>query len=260
MDWMTPLGYLIGFGTVGYVLVQGNSVGLILNTHAILLVFGGTLGATLISYPTTLIVQAVRAVRVFLFPGARPDATALVRAIVRLSDKARRQGLESLEEDLPQIGIPFLSDGLRLILDGVPAEIVRNNLIKEIRFARDRHAQVSNVFRSAAAYSPIFGLLGTLVGVVQVLMTLTDPKTIGASMAIAMTATFYGIFSANFLFLPIAGKLTVYAQEEIFLKELIIEGIQCLQQNEVPALTLRKLESFADAHKRDQLNVERRAA
>ena len=257
---MTPIGYLIGFGTVGYVLVQGNSVGLILNTHAILLVFGGTLGATLISYPTTLIVQAVRAVRVFLFPGARPNTTALVRAIVRLSDKARRQGLESLEEDLPQIGIPFLSDGLRLILDGVPADIVRNNLIKEIRFARDRHAQVSNVFRSAAAYSPIFGLLGTLVGVVQVLMTLTDPKTIGASMAIAMTATFYGIFSANFLFLPVAGKLTVYAQEEIFLKELIIEGIQCLQQNEVPALTLRKLESFADAHKRDQLNTERRAA
>jgi chemotaxis protein MotA len=260
MDWMTPLGYLIGFGSVGYVLVQGNSVGLILNTHAILLVFGGTLGATLISYPTTLIFQAVRAVRVFLFPGARPDATALVRTIVRLSDKARRQGLESLEEDLPQIGIPFLSDGLRLILDGLPADLVRNNLIKEIRFARDRHAQVSNVFRSAAAYSPIFGLLGTLVGVVQVLMTLTDPKTIGAAMAIAMTATFYGIFSANFLFLPIAGKLTVYAQEEIFLKELIIEGIQCLQQNEVSALTLRKLESFADAHKRDQLNPERRAA
>jgi len=267
MDWMTPVGYLIGLGTVGYVLVQGNSVGLILNTHAILLVFGGTLGATLISYPSSVIYQASRAVRVFLFPGARPDTTAVVRTIVRLADKARRQGLDSLEEDLPQITIPFLVHGLRLILDGVPAEIVRNNLIKEIRFARDRHAQVSNVFRSAAAYSPIFGLLGTLVGVVQVLMTLTDPKTIGASMAIAMTATFYGIFSANFLFLPIAGKLNVYSQEEVFLEELIIEGIQCLQLNEVPALTLRKLQSFADAHKQDQLQnlsgsapTERRAA
>ena len=138
-------------------------------------------------------------------------------------------------------------------MDGVPAEIVRNNLIKEIRFSRDRHAQVANVFRSAAAYAPIFGLLGTLVGVVQVLMTLTDPKTIGASMAIAMTATFYGIFSANFLFLPIAAKLNVFSQEEVFLEELIIEGVQCIQQNEVPALTMRKLQSFAEAHKRDQL-------
>jgi chemotaxis protein MotA len=202
-----------------------------------------------------VIVQSIRAVRVFLFPGSRPDTTAVVRTIVRLADKAKRQGLESLEEDLPQIGIPFLVNGLRLILDGLPPEIVRNNLIKEIRFARDRHGQVSNVFRSAAAYAPIFGLLGTLVGVVQVLMTLTDPKTIGASMAIAMTATFYGIFSANFLFLPIAGKLNVYAQEEVFLEELIIEGIQCLQQNEVPVLTLRKLQSFADAHKRDQLTT-----
>jgi chemotaxis protein MotA len=253
MDWMTPVGYLIGLGSVGFVLIQGNSVGLIINMHAILLVFGGTLGATLLSYPSGVLFQSVRAVRVFLFPGSRPDTTAVVRTIVRLADKSRRQGMESLEGDLPQIRIPFLVNGLRLVMDGVPPEIVRSNLIKEIRFARDRHAQVSNVFRSAAAYAPIFGLLGTLVGVVQVLMTLTDPKTIGASMAVAMTATFYGIFSANFLFLPIAGKLNVYSQEEVFLKELIIEGVQCIQQNEVPALALRKLQAFADAHKRDQL-------
>ena len=253
MDWMTPLGYIIGLGSVGYVLVQGNSVGLILNVHAILLVFGGTFGSTLISYPSGVIGQALRAVRIFLFPGSRPDTTVVIRTIVRLAEKAKRQGLESIEADLPQILIPFLVNGLRLVLDGVPADIVRSNLIKEIRFARDRHAQVANVFRSAAAYAPIFGLLGTLVGVVQVLMTLTDPKTIGAAMAVAMTATFYGIFSANFLFLPIAGKLNVYAQEEVFLEELIIEGVQCIQQNEVPALTLRKLRSFAEAHKRDQL-------
>jgi len=255
MDWMTPIGYLIGLGSVGYVLIQGNSVGLILNMHAILLVFGGTLGATLLSYPSGIIFQSVRAVRIFFFPGSRPDTTAVVRTIVRLADKAKRQGLDSIDADLPQIRIPFLVNGLRMVLDGVPAEIVRSNLIKEIRFARDRHAQVSNVFRSAAAYAPIFGLLGTLVGVVQVLMTLTDPKTIGAAMAIAMTATFYGIFSANFMFLPIAAKLSVYSQEEIFLEELIIEGVQCLQQNEVPALTMRKLQSFADAHKRDQLQT-----
>src|SRR5258708_39141076 len=253
MDWMTPLGYLIGLGSVGYVLIQGNSVGLILNMHAILLVFGGTLGSTLISYPSGVILQAVRALRIFFFPRSRPHTTVVIGTIVRLAEKTKRQGVESIEGDIAKIQIPFLVNGLRLVLDGVPAEIVRSNLIKEIRFARDRHAQVANVFRSAAAYAPIFGLLGTLVGVVQVLMTLTDPKTIGASMAIAMTATFYGIFSANFLFLPVAGKLNVYSQEEVFLEELIIEGVQCLQQSEVPALTMRKLQAFADAHKRDQL-------
>jgi len=136
------------------------------------------------------------------------------------------------------------------VLDGLPVDMVRSNLVKEIRFARDRHAQIANVFRSAASYAPIFGLLGTLVGVVQVLMTLTDPKTIGSSMAIAMTATFYGIFGANFIFLPIAGKLNVYAQEEVFLEELMIEGILSIQQNEVPALVSRKLQAFAEAHQR----------
>lgn len=255
MDWMTPLGYLIGLGTVGYVLIEGNSVGLIFNAHAILLVFGGTLGATLLSYPSSVLLQAVRAIRIFLFPGQRPDPMRLIRLIVRLADKGRRQGIESLETDLPQLGIPFLSNGLRMILDGLPPDIIRDNLIKEIRFARDRHAQVSNVFRSAASYAPIFGLLGTLVGVVQVLMTLNDPKSIGASMAVAMTATFYGIFGANFIFLPIAGKLNVYAQEEIFIEELIIEGIDCIQRQEVPALAMRKLQSFAEAHKRDQLQT-----
>src|SRR3982751_2483148 len=103
MDWMTPLGYLIGLGTVGYTLVKGQSVGLIFNMHALLLVYGGTLGATLLTYPQNVIVQALRAVRVFLVPGNRPRATDVVALIVRLSEKARRQGLDSLEPDVNQI-------------------------------------------------------------------------------------------------------------------------------------------------------------
>ena len=260
MDWVTPLGYLIGLGTVGYVLIDGQSIGLIFNLHAILLVYGGTLGATLLSFPSSILGQAIRALRVFLFPGKRPQATEVVRLCMRLQDKARRQGLESLEADLPEIRLPFLVNGLRMVLDGLPQDLVRANLTKEIRFARDRHAQVASVFRSAASYSPIFGLLGTLVGVVQVLNTLTDPKTIGASMAVAMTATFYGIFGANFLFLPVAGKLHAYSQDEVFLQELMIEGIQCLQLNEAPALAFRKLQSFADAHQRSALQQDVRRA
>jgi chemotaxis protein MotA len=260
MDLMTFLGYFVGFGTVGYVLISGNSVGLILNVHAIILVFGGTLGSVLLSFPSSILFQASRSLRVFLFPGNRPETTGIIRLLMRLSDKARRQGMESLETDLAAIRMPFLVNGLRMVLDGLPGEMVRSNLIKEIRFSRDRHAQIANVFRSAASYAPIFGLLGTLVGVVQVLTTLNDPKTIGASMAVAMTATFYGIFAANFLFLPVAGKLNVYAQEETFLQELMIEGILSIQQNEVPAMAFRKLQAFAEAHQRDQLAAGRLGA
>src|SRR5882672_8048887 len=100
MDWMTPLGYLIGFSTVGYTLVKGQSVGLIFNLHALILVYGGTLGATLLTYPQNVMLQAVRAVRVFLLPGNRPSAANVVALIVRLAEKARRQGIESLEPDV----------------------------------------------------------------------------------------------------------------------------------------------------------------
>src|SRR5258708_22159277 len=117
MDWMTPIGYLIGLGSVGFVLIKGNSVGLIINFHAILLVFGGTLGATLLTYPASVIFQSVRAVRIFLFPGSRPNTTDVVRTIVRLADKAKRQGLDSIEADIAQIQIPFLLNRLRLVLD-----------------------------------------------------------------------------------------------------------------------------------------------
>ena len=256
MDWMTPLGYIIGLGTVGWVLIRGNSVGLIFNLHAIVLVYGGTLGATLLSYPSSVHLSSHSVGAYFPFSGhdvpRRPRSSKLLSAWpIKRAAKASK----ALKPDVTQIQIPFLAMGLRMVLDGLPVEIVRGNLIKEIRFARDRHAQVSNVFRSAASYAPIFGLLGTLVGVVQVLVTLSDPKTIGASMAVAMTATFYGIFGANFLFLPVAGKLNVYAQEEVFLAELMIEGILCIQQNEVPALALRKLQFFAEAHKRNQIEA-----
>src|SRR4029077_5699161 len=115
MDWMTPLGYLIGFSTVGYTLVKGQSVGLIFNMHALLLVYGGTLGATLLTYPQNVIVQSLRAVRVFLFPGKRPNSTDVVVLIVRLAEKARRQGMESLEPDINQMTLPFLASGLRMV-------------------------------------------------------------------------------------------------------------------------------------------------
>src|SRR5258708_32338722 len=130
MDWMTPLGFLIGFSTVGYTLVKGQSVGLILNMHAFLLVYGGTLGATLLTYPQNVLVQALRAVRIFLIPGNRPSAPNVVALIVRLAEKARRQGMESLQPDITQLQIPFLAAGLRMVLDGLPVDIVRNNLMK----------------------------------------------------------------------------------------------------------------------------------
>src|SRR6185295_2121962 len=152
--------------------------------------------------------------------------------------------MESLELDVRGTRDQFLSNGLKMIADGLSPNVVRGNLEKEIHFIRLRHGEISNVFRNMATYAPIFGLLGKLVGVVEVMMNLTDPRTMGMHMAVAMTATFYGIFGANFLFLPVAGKLQSYSEQELFLKEVIIEGILSIQRQEVPAILSRRLQAY----------------
>src|SRR5437870_3598284 len=124
MDWMTPLGYLIGLSAIGYVLVSGQTVGLIFNLHAFVLVFGGTLGSTLLSYPTGVIRQALQALRVFFLPGTRPGVTNVIDLLTRLAEKARRIGPESLEDDIAQVPVPFLARALRLMLDGLPTDLL----------------------------------------------------------------------------------------------------------------------------------------
>ena len=139
---------------------------------------------------------------------------------------------------------PFFRDSLLMVIEGIELETIHEKLEKEIAIVRRRHHQVSSLFRSMGGYSPIFGLLGTLIGVVQVLRNLTDAQSMGASMAIAVTATFYGIFGANFLFLPIAGKLTIYSEDEILIKELFARGVMAIQKGEVPLVVERQLEAF----------------
>jgi chemotaxis protein MotA len=138
----------------------------------------------------------------------------------------------------------FLADGVSMVIDGLSPDMVRENLLKEITFIRKRHFQVSNVIRSMGTYSPIFGLLATLLGVVQVLKSISDPKSLGSSMAIAVTGTFYGIASANFIFLPVANKLDGYTDAELLVKEVMIEGILAIQAGEMPLLVGKRLRAF----------------
>jgi chemotaxis protein MotA len=253
MDLMTLLGWVVGLGSIAWVLRQGGAVNFFLNYRAIVLVFGGTLGATLITYPWQTLKRVPRSLLLFLFPGRRESADSVMSRLLALSSRARRSSMESLEMDMRQTHDFFLANGLKMIADGLPAAAIRNNLEKEIYFIRLRHNEISNVFRNMATYAPIFGLLGTLVGVVEVMLNLTDPRTMGIHMAIAMTATFYGIFGANFLFLPVAGKLQAYSEQELFLKEVMIEGILSIQRQEVPAILARCLESYLNRRNRSKL-------
>ncbi|MBI4386351.1 MAG: MotA/TolQ/ExbB proton channel family protein [Elusimicrobia bacterium] len=244
MDLMTIFGATFGVGAVYYVLAHGGMLKMILNLEAIILIFGGTLGSVMISYPWSALKWIPSALRMILIPPKRADYLLLIRTLAQLAEKAKRAGIESLQSELPRLPHPFLADGVQMLLDSLEAEVIRERCERDILVTRHRHLQLSGIFRSAGTFSPIFGLLGTLVGVVQVLKNITNPQTMGASMAIAMTASFYGIFAANFLFLPIAGKLDFYSEEEIVARELIAKGVLAIQQGEVPWMIYRRLEAY----------------
>lgn len=250
MDLMTILGGVVGLGVVIFVVVAGHMARFLLNKEAIILIFGGTLGSVMISYPWSALQFVPNAVKMMIFPPRRPDANLLITAFVRLAELSRRSGADAMAGELRSLPHPFMRDSLQMILDGLDEETIDDRCQRDIVATRHRHLQVSGIFRSAGTYSPIFGLLGTLIGVVQVLSNITDPSKMGASMAVAMSASFYGIFAANFCFLPIASKLTFYSDEEVLSRELIAKGTLCLVRGEVPWLIAKKLEAYLSFHLR----------
>ncbi len=244
MDLMTIVGVSVGFGVIYFVLSTGHMIQFLLNPEAIILIFGGTLGSVLISYPWSAIRHVPSGLLMMLRPPRRPTAQTLIQVFVQLAETSLREGTQALTSAIPNAPHPFLVDGLHMLIDGLDAEIMRDRFERDILSTRQRHIQLSGIFRSAGTFAPIFGLLGTLIGVVQVLRNITNPTAMGASMAVAMTASFYGIFSANFLFLPIATKLNFYSEEEMLNREIIAKGILSLYHKEAPWLISRKLEGY----------------
>ena len=244
IDLMTFAGLALGIAAVYYVMARGQIQSLLLNIDAFVLVFGGTIAATLVTFPFKLLKQCPHGLWLTFFPPRTEGPGDIIRKLVYLSGKARMSGIPSLQDDAAKTNDRFLREGIQMVVDNYPPEVIRDSLEKEIMFTRKRHGQLAGVFRMMGTYSPIFGLLGTLIGVVQVLRNLQDPTAMGTSMAIAVTTTFYGIFGANFLFLPVSGKLNAHTEEEMLLKEVMIEGILSIQEGDIPLLVSKKLESY----------------
>lgn len=254
MDLMTLIGLVFGIVTVVLVMLSGNILHMLFNPVAALLVFGGTFSATLIAYPWDLIKQTVPSFRFMFFPESNTDEyrEKLTGILTSLAEKARRNGVERLQNDLSGFEDLFLIHGMQMVIDGLEYEVVKDNMEKEILYTRQSHQKVSGVFRTMATLAPIFGLLGTLIGVVQVLRNLSDPTTMGNAMAIAITTTFYGIFAANFLFLPIAIKLNEHSERDLLTKELIAEGVLSIHRGDLPLIVKKKLNAFLSSHIREK--------
>ncbi|HAF95000.1 MAG: hypothetical protein A2X34_00605 [Elusimicrobia bacterium GWC2_51_8] len=244
MDLMTIFGAVIGLGVIVFVLAAGGMLKFLLNWEAIVLIFGGTLGSIMISYPWAALKWLSTSIRIVFFPPKRPPITELIRALVSLAEISRKNGIESIAAGISSLPHPFMADACQMIVDGVDLHILTERMEHDINTTRLRHQQQTNIFTSAGTFAPIFGLLGTLIGVVQVLRNIQNPQMMGSSMAIAMTASFYGIFSANFIFLPIASKLGYYSEEDILSREIIAKGIISVYEGDVPWLVSKKLEGY----------------
>ncbi len=244
MDKATLIGLFLGaLAILGGHFLEGGSVGMILQLTALLIVLGGTAGAVCLSFSRAQIWQTLKALpRVFREP--RDESLQHLTRLVELAYRARREGLLALEKDLPRLPDAFWRRGLGLLIDGFPAAQVQE--ILEAELARDHELALgpARVFEAAGGYAPTIGILGAVLGLIQVMQHLTDPAKLGTGVAVAFVATIYGVASANLIFLPMAHKLRLREEQRQRHQEMILEGLLALAQGEHPRLIAERLQGY----------------
>ncbi|HDP69621.1 MAG TPA: motility protein A [Actinobacteria bacterium] len=243
MDLTTIIGIVVGFILIAVAILQGGSIKIFFNMPSMLITFGGAIAATLINFTMPQIFGVMKVLKNAFF-GSNEGPQGLISTIVHFAEKARKEGLLSLEEEANQLGDPFMQKGLQLVIDGTDPELVRDILETELAFLEERHKLGKSIFEAIGASCPAFGFVGTLIGLIQMLRNLNDPSKIGPGMAVALLTTFYGALFAYLVFNPIAGKLGVRSGEEILYKQVMIEGILSIQAGNNPRIIEEKLLAF----------------
>jgi chemotaxis protein MotA len=245
MDLATIIGILGALGIVILVLIMdgGSPMELFAVPQAILLTLGGSIIATLATIPLDVFLKVPKIILKAFFQ-EKAHAKESVEMITKMADKARREGLLALEEDSKKIEDKFLRKGIMLVVDGVEPEQVRTILELDIHHMEARHALGYGYFNTAGGFSPTFGIIGTVMGLISVLKELSDPDKLAKSIAAAFLATLWGLISANMIFLPIGGKLQNKSHEESAYRHMLVEGILSLQAGENPRLIRDKLTAF----------------
>lgn len=244
MDRATLIGLVLGgLALIGGHFMEGGTTAMIFQGTALVIVFGGTAGAVCLSFSGGQLTEALKSLpQVFRKPV--DDKPEQVRRLVELAYRARRDGLLSLDRDLKKLPDLFWQRTLRLVIDGFPAAQVKE--VMEVELARQEEADAGPtlVFEAAGGYAPTIGILGAVLGLIQVMQHLTNPAKLGTGVAVAFVSTIYGVASANLIFLPIAHKLRARHKQDLLKKEMILEGIVALAQGEHPRLIAERLQGF----------------
>jgi len=225
IDKSTITGIVIALAGIGAgLLIEGGKLAQVLQPTAALIVFGGTLGAVMIQFPLPVVVQAfVQLKNVFL--GSEPQPDALIQNLLRYAYKARKEGLLSLDSELNKIQDPFLKESLMLAIDGASVEDLRRMMELQLDYRGEKEDRVPKVFEAAAGYSPTIGIIGAVLGLIQVMQHLQNINEVGKGIAVAFVATIYGVAAANLFYLPWAGKLKIRIRERQVIQEMTLEAV-----------------------------------
>ena len=244
MDTSSLGGILLALaGIIAGLLIEGGNIGQILQPTAAMIVFGGTIGAVMLQFPLATVFTAFkRLARIFFHRGTEGEAT--LQQILAFANKARRTGIVSLDPDLPEIRDPFLKQAVMLAVDGTEPSEVRKIMELQMDNQAELEEKIPAVFESAGGFAPTIGIIGAVMGLIQVMQHLDHMNEVGRGIAVAFVATIYGVGAANLLFLPAAGKLKLRIREEQLVKEMALEGIISILEGMNPRMIELKMESF----------------
>lgn len=244
MDKSSILGILLAIaGIIAGLLIEGGNIGQILQPTAAMIVFGGTLGAVMLQFPLKTIIAAVRRSAVIFFT-PKSKGEIYIKQLVAYANKARRSGVVSLDQDLGTIQDPFLKQALMLAIDGTEPSELRKIMELEIYNRTESEEHIPSVFEAAGGFSPTIGIIGAVLGLIQVMQHLDKMEEVGKGIAVAFVATIYGVGFANLICLPASGKLKIRIREDQLLQEMMLEGVISIIEGMNPRMIEIKLSSF----------------
>ena len=252
MDIATIIGVLAGFACIFVAVVSGGSAAVFCNIPAMMITVGGMLSATLIHFSLAQVLGITSVVKKTLFCKLSME-NDLIQKMVNYSAINRRDGALALERQIQAANDDFLVKGLQMVIDGQGENEIERQLSMEIQYLQERHANGKRILEFMGASAPAFGMIGTLIGLVQMLGTLEDPSQIGIGMATALITTFYGALLANLVFIPLGGKLGIRSKRESVLREMVVEGLLAIVRGESPTGVREKMQAFVSAKNREEL-------
>ncbi|WP_227767233.1 motility protein A [Zhaonella formicivorans] len=242
-DLMTIAGLVGGTILIIISMAAGGNLGLFWNLPSVGITIGGSFAAMMVHYDLDRLKSIFKTVRL-TFTTSLMNPQELIDLFGELAKKARREGLLGLEDDMYRLDDPFFQKGIQMMVDAIDPELIRNILETDMDYMAARHESGAAILKTWATLAPAFGMIGTLIGLIQMLASLDDPSALGPGMAVALITTFYGAIMANFVFIPLAGKLDIRSQEELLLKSIMLEGIIGIQSGMNPRILEEKLKAF----------------